>query len=172
MNENRFWQLIDEAWSASSDLQRFQTAVHATIGSRKERDAFLETQPVGETCIPGNELFIDSLRNALELLSQEDLLKFDRLMERKLFEIDRQDIHEFTDGSDDGFLYCRGFIVALGRKFYEAVNANPSNAFFDFECYEITYLSQELYEEKFGSMPPSDICRESFSNTGAWSDMD
>ncbi|MET8089612.1 hypothetical protein [Micromonospora sp. NPDC005220] len=50
----------------------------------------------------------------------------DPVVERKLHDIDREDIHEVTDGSDDGFLYARGFIVALGRAYYEAVRTRPA----------------------------------------------
>jgi hypothetical protein len=38
----------------------------------------------------------------------------------------------------------------------------------DQECEEMCYLSWRLYDEKFGEMPPSDICRETGSNTAAW----
>ena len=50
------------------------------------------------------------------------------ILERKLYDIDRADIHERTDGSDDGFLYCRGFIVGMGQRYYEAVRTNPDVA--------------------------------------------
>ena len=30
-----------------------------------------------------------------------------------------------TGGSDDGFLYSRGFVVAIGREFYDAVAGDP-----------------------------------------------
>ena len=89
-------------------------------------------------------------------------------MERKLYAIDRQDVHEFTDGSDDGFLYCRGFIVALGKKYYDAIDADPSKAMFDWECETLPYLSSFLYDEKYGNIPPSDICRETGSNGDKW----
>jgi hypothetical protein len=58
----------------------------------------------------------------------EELTSLDRVVERKLYDLDREDVHEVTDGSDDGFLYARGFIVAMGKDFYGAVLANPSVA--------------------------------------------
>ncbi|NYF54811.1 hypothetical protein HDA35_000642 [Micromonospora purpureochromogenes] len=61
------------------------------------------------------------------------------MVERKLHDIDREDVHEVTDGSDDGFLYCRGWIVALGRAFYEAVRADPAMAVLDADCEEMCY---------------------------------
>jgi hypothetical protein len=95
-------------------------------------------------------------------------LAFDRILERKLYDLDRAEIHEHTDGSDDGFLYARGFIVAAGKDYYDAVLAKPSTARMDLECEEMCYLSWELYEENFGVLPPSEISRESCSNTAGW----
>lgn len=168
MDEARFWQLIDAAWHSDPRLQRFQREVLATVDSAEKQAAWLQSEAAAEAAIPQEELLIETLRSHLAALTKAELLQFDRIMERKLYEIDRADIHQFTDGSDDGFLYCRGFIVALGRDFYAAVNANPANALVDFECYAITYLSQELFQEKFGKMPPSGISRESFSNAAGW----
>jgi hypothetical protein len=48
-------------------------------------------------------------------LPGDELATFDRILERQLYEIDRADIHAATGGSDDGFLYSRGFVVALGQ---------------------------------------------------------
>ena len=168
MDEVRFWQLIDAAWQADPRLQHFQAAVLTTIDSAEKQAALLQSEVAAEAAIPQEELLIETLRTRLDTLTKEELLQFDRIMECKLYAIDRADIHQFTDGSDDGFLYCRGFIVALGRDFYGAVNAKPANALVDFECYAITYLSQELFQEKFGKMPASGISRESFSNTAGW----
>jgi hypothetical protein len=41
-------------------------------------------------------------------LLADALTSLDRVLERKLWEIDRVDIHAVTGGSDDGFLYSRG----------------------------------------------------------------
>ena len=95
---------------------------------------------------------------------------FDRILERKLWDIDRAEIQKFTDGSDDGFLYARGFIVAAGRDFYDAVNATPERARMDIECEDMCYLSYHVYVERFGEMPRSDITRESASNPAGWSE--
>src|SRR4029077_14663115 len=110
------------------------------------------------------EEVVAALQDQLGQLLADELLAFDRILERKLYDIDRADIHERTDGSDDGFLYCRGFIVGMGRQYYDAVRANPAVAVMDAECEAMCYLSLHLYDEKFGDLPPSDICRETGSN--------
>src|SRR3982751_1746731 len=110
------------------------------------------------------EEVIPALRESLEQLPSPELLAFDRILERKLYDIDRSEIQEHTDGSDDGFLYCRGFIVAAGKAYYDAVNTDPSRAMMDLECEDLCYLSARVYLKKFGEMPDSGISRESVSN--------
>ena len=121
-----------------------------------------------EALVEALEAVIPALRKQLEQLSASDLLEFDRILERKLYNIDRAEIQEHTDGSDDGFLYARGFIVAAGKPYYDAVNARPSTAMMDLECEEMCYLSWHLHEEKFGAAPASGISRESCSNAAGW----
>jgi hypothetical protein len=159
MDSERFWNLIEEAWKDAGGHQKERDLLAA--GKLSEEKAY-ELQDALDEVIP-------SLRAALGELSQEDLLAFDRILEQKLYDIDREEIHAVTDGSDDGFLYARGFIVAMGRGYYDAVNADFSKALTDFECEEMCYLSFHMYVEKFGETPPaSGISRESGSNQSAW----
>jgi hypothetical protein len=110
------------------------------------------------------------LRAYLNELPQADLLEYDRILERKLYDIDRSEIQEFTDGSDDGFLYARGFIVSVGRTYYDAVNHDPSKAIMNAECEDLCYLPHHIYRERFGEGPKSGISRESASNPEGWRD--
>ena len=161
MNETQFWKIIDSAWKASPELLAHRKSALRTISdpeSKDEHEAYIEDE----------ERFINVIKQHLDQLSADDLLSFDRILERKLYDIDREDVHEHTDGSDDGFLYCRGYIVAIGKAYYDAVSSNPSNATFDCECESITYVSAHMYEEKFGPLPPSGICRETQSNQDCW----
>lgn len=109
-----------------------------------------------------------SLREALEELSADDLLAFDRILERKLYDIDRADIQKHTGGSDDGFLYARGFIVIAGKDYYDAVNTKPQIAMMDVECEEMCYISWNIHTENFGEAPKSEISRETGSNKAGW----
>jgi hypothetical protein len=126
---------------------------------------------MAEMLMESLEEVIPTLQAQLDQLSAEELLLFDRILERKLFDIDRAEIHEYTDGSDDGFLYARGFIVAVGKGYYDAVNAKPATAMMDLECEEMCYLPWHLYHDKFGEMPASGISRESCSNKAGWPDQ-
>ncbi|VTR97334.1 DUF4240 domain-containing protein [Tuwongella immobilis] len=158
MDENRFWAIIETGWMAVG-------------GKTKTRDKLVAGKLSEERALALEETLddvIDAITEELNSLSQEELLAFDRILERKLFDIDRADIHAHTDGSDDGFLYCRGFIVAIGRAYYEAVLADPAKAICDAECEAMCYLSWHLHEEKFGEVPNSGISRESCSNQAGW----
>src|SRR5262245_17068655 len=100
------------------------------MGTRDPEDSATDLYAIHAWLNP----FLASLAEESAVLSDEDLVDMDRVLERKLYDIDREDIQAVTDGSDDGFLYCRGLIVALGRDFYEAVVANPAMAVPDGEC--------------------------------------
>jgi len=159
MDENRFWAMIEAAWG--------------TVGGKvKPRQRLADGKlPAGQAYALQEVLedeVVSALRDLLDRLPAAELLAFDRILERRLYDIDRADIHERTDGSDDGFLYCRGFIVGMGRAYYEAVLADPDRAVVDAECEEMCYLSWHLHQEKYGDVPPSGISRETQSNTAGW----
>jgi hypothetical protein len=119
----------------------------------------------------GFEEFLRNLTEQSRGLSVAELTELDRVVERKLYDIDRQDIQAVTDGSDDGFLYARGFVVALGADYYTAVVRDPEMAVVDAECEAMCYFFAHLYDERFGEYPQtgSGISRESCSNPAGWS---
>ena len=160
MDESRFWTIIQGAWASVGGYQATRRQLAQGIS---DDEAVRELEGALDEVMR-------ALEAALELLDAPELLTFDRILERKLYDIDRAEVHEATDGSDDGFLYARGFIVALGQEFYEAVNANPSKALMDFDCEAMCYPSRWLYEQKFGEMPASGISRESVSNQAGWAE--
>jgi len=164
MDDTRFWAMIEAAW---------QTAVGGQVKPRQKLAAGKLSEEKGEELMEALEEVIPALRESLEQLPAPELLAFDRILERKLYDIDRAEIQEHTDGSDDGFLYARGFIVAAGKEYYDAVNAKPSVAMTDLECEEMCYLSAHVHEEKFGKFPSSSagISRESCSNKAGWPEL-
>jgi len=164
--ETRFWSLIEEAWqergTAANDARN-----SLTIRDPDEGDA--DTEAVDEVL----DDVIAYLRAQFNAMPQDELALMDRVLERKLYDIDRQEIQEVTDGSDDGFLYARGFIVILGKAFYDAVNENPALAILDAECEDACYLPAHVHAARFGGDFPeheSGISRESCSNRAGWAD--
>jgi hypothetical protein len=149
------WSLIEDAWNVvAPDL------ADARAAPNEDNAGDLDE---------GAEEMCEILKKKLNTLDKAALLAVDRELEKALYQIDRQEIQEVTDGSDDGFLYARGFIVAMGKRFYDAVDRDPSKAVCDAECEEMCYLPWHLYREKFGEPPESSISRESGSNADHWS---
>jgi hypothetical protein len=124
---------------------------------------------------------ISAVRDALRLfrfmltwqcrgLTGDELITVDRVVERKLYDIDQAAIQAVTGGLDDGFLYARGFIIAMGKDFYHAVASDPQIAVPGSECDEMCYFFAHLHRERFGQFPytGSGISRESGSNPASW----
>jgi hypothetical protein len=158
MDVNRFWAMIETAWQVvGGKSQTRQKLADGKLAAEAAEDLLKSLAEV-----------LPALRQQLNQLPAVELLAFDRILERKLYDIDRAEIQEHTDGSDDGFLYARGFIVVAGKAYYEAVNANPSVALVFLECEEMCYLSTHIHQEKYGEVPQSGISRESCSNKAYW----
>ncbi|MFI7002741.1 DUF4240 domain-containing protein [Nocardia sp. NPDC050175] len=159
-DEARFWTIIESAWELVGDES---AALRKGLIHRENDDA-------ADTLDKDLATFLDHLQALSEPLSSDDLTALDRVLERKLYDLDRADIHEITDGSDDGFLYCRGFIVAMGQDFYNAVIADPAVSVVDAECGKLCYFFAHLHSDRVGSFPKtnSGISRESFSNPAGW----
>jgi hypothetical protein len=163
-DETRFWALLEAAWAPLGDdvNQARRALAGRTPGSG------MDTSIVGNA----RTAFLDGLTGQCRGLPDDELVSLDRVLERKLYDIDRADIQAVTDGSDDGFLYARGFIVAMGRDFYDAVAGDPQMAVPGAECEEMCYFFAHLHHERFGQFPDthSGISRESCRNPAGWAD--
>lgn len=159
MDEARFWAMIEDGWSA--------------VGAEAARAALLTEEgkeAAAEELDGRSGQFVSALEAALRRLPADELSAFDAILERAMYDIDRKDVHDVLDGSDDGFLYARGFVVAAGRAYYEAVRADPGRGVPDAECEAMCYLSAHVHEKLYGSWPTSGagISRESVSNAAGW----
>ncbi|MEV0582823.1 DUF4240 domain-containing protein [Nonomuraea sp. NPDC050310] len=167
-DEDRFWAMVEEAWAPLGEA-----------ANRARRDLAARSPVEGEDHAAYELLgrvedvhveFLANLRAASEPLTAAELTALDAVVERKLYDLDRADVHEVTDGSDDGFLYARGFIVSLGRDYYEAVMREPRLAVLEADCQEMGYFFAHLHHKRHGSFPAtgSGISRESCSNRAGW----
>ncbi len=165
MNETTFWDMIEQAWEAVAPKlkpRRFKIAVQK--GFKEPNELGMELSDVVSSDL------VEHLTEKLRAISKEDLLAFDRILEQKMYDIDREDIHAYTDGSDDGFLYVRGFIVALGKEYYELIKGEPERAMADLEGESFCYFPLHLYTSLYGDAPISNISRETASNKANWAD--
>ncbi len=160
MNEQKFWKLIESAWKSLPLLDQLrEEALKNNNAELFEGLSFGLEDEVSE-----------AVADKLRALNQEELTQFNHLMEEKLFRLDREEIHKYTDGSDDGFLYCRGFIVGMGEKYYNLVNTTPRKATTDVEAESICFIGYQVYEEKYGEEFPRNTTFniESGSNPEGW----
>lgn len=171
-DEARFWSLIERAWATQpNEVNQARMGLANRDEDSDDEDDFDEEAhdqlELVEGALPE---VIEALENECTAMEKDELAAMDRVLERKLFEIDRREVQEATDGSDDGFLYARGFIVALGEAFYRAVDDEPSVAIMDSECEELCYLTERIYEKRFGAKPESGtgFSRETGSNSAGW----
>jgi hypothetical protein len=163
-DEDRFWALLEAAWSRVDDAanQARRSLAARAAGSDGDDDLVVVDGAADD--------FLEALTELCEGMSAGELTDLDRVVERKLYDIDRADIQAVTDGSDDGFLYARGLIVALGRDFYAAVAADPRMAVLDGELEGMCYFFAHLHDKNYGDWPKtgSGISRESCSNPTGW----
>lgn len=162
--EARFWALLEAAWERCG--AEVNQARRAAAGRNPGSEPGLA---VVEGALPA---FLGAPAELCRGLPGGELASLDRVLERKLYDIDRADVQAVTDGSDDGFLYARGFIVAMGRDFYDAVARDPHLAVMDAECEEMCYFFAHVHRARFGEFPEtgSGISRESCSNLAGWAD--
>ncbi|MUN37592.1 DUF4240 domain-containing protein [Actinomadura litoris] len=167
-DETRLWEMLEAAWAPLGP--EVGQARRALARRTPEPGEDLYGKPPLSLVENALKAFLDNLAELSRDLSSEELTGLDRAVERLLFDIDRAEIHAVTDGSDDGFLYARGFIVALGREFYTAVNRDPRVAILDAECERLCYFFFHAHNERFGDFPDtgSGISRETCSNREGW----
>ncbi|QHT71373.1 DUF4240 domain-containing protein [Rhodocytophaga rosea] len=161
MNEQRFWKIIETAWQNLPLLDELrQQALQSNEASLFEGVSF-----------GLNDEVVEEMESQLEKLTEQELTAFNHIMEEKLYTIDREEIHKYTDGSDDGFLYCRGFIVGMGEQYYNEVNENPARATMDVEAESVCFIGYDVYEKRFGKEFERNTTYniESCSNANGWS---
>ncbi|HEY8936479.1 MAG TPA: DUF4240 domain-containing protein [Cyclobacteriaceae bacterium] len=165
MTEQIFWQLIEEAWQhVAPDLAKRRHELAYSSTEMKE-----ESELGNDFASVIDEDIVEYLTEKLKEVDQVELQAFDKILEQKLYDIDREDIQQFTDGSDDGFLYCRGFIVGMGKDYYDSIYKDPGFAAAYLEAESFCYFSWHLHEELHGEYTESEISRETGSNAKHWS---
>lgn len=160
MTEQKFWEIIESAWTDSPKLYNLKTKALET------NDEELLEELSGEV----GETILENYNKRLILLDKQKFTEFIHILEEKLYRIDREVIHKYTDGSDDGFLYCRCFILAMGERYYNMVDENPSKATMDLEAEIFGFSAYKVFQEKFGEEfdRNSIHCIESCSNKSGW----
>lgn len=159
MTAPEFWRLIERTWEKSGRNQdRKKAVVSNNETTLEELSGFIE------------EDFLSVYRSELAALDRAALTSYLHLLEELLYRIDRREIHEHTDGSDDGFLYCRCFILAMGEDYYNGIDQRPAKATFDLEAEGFGFAAYRVYEERFAEEFERNSIHsiESGSNAEGW----
>ena len=121
---------------------------------------------------------IAPLSDALTELTEREIESFQEHLSQVLYDIDGEDYareSEDSGDSDDGFLYCRCYVVARGRQHYLSVKDNPEAMpkSVDQWCESLLYAAPKAWAEKTSNEPedwefsPS-VSYETGSNTDLW----
>ncbi|WP_164017452.1 DUF4240 domain-containing protein [Pyxidicoccus trucidator] len=136
MNEQRFWQLIDES--------------RATAGGARDMASAQEQA--------------EALEELLMREPPADLLDFERLFSELMarsYDWNLWGAAYVLNGgcSDDGFEYFRAWLIGQGKKVFEAVLADPDSlvdyADDEVESEDLLYVAGRAYEEQTGDELPS-----------------
>ncbi|MWW23327.1 DUF4240 domain-containing protein [Algibacter lectus] len=158
MTEEKFWKIIEKSWQDSPELKKKRDEANNDENSLEQLSYQLE------------EDITENYIKRLSKLKKEELTKFIHILEERMYHIDRKEIHTYTDGSDDGFLYCRCFILGMGKSYYELIDKTPSKAKFDLEAEGFGFSAYQVYEELFNEEFDrySKHSMESCSNSEGW----
>ncbi|MBL7768253.1 MAG: DUF4240 domain-containing protein [Flavipsychrobacter sp.] len=140
MTLHDFWNIIESSWEDSPELNHQRLEAIKTGDEELLNDLSMELE--GE--------ILENYNERLSHLDKQELTSFIRHFEERMYHIDRQAIHQNTDGSDDGFLYCRCFIVGMGKTYYDMIDKDPSKATADLEAEPFGFSAYDVYEELFG----------------------
>ena len=106
MDENRFWSMIESAWKAVG-------------GKAKARQRLAEgklSDDRAEELAEGLDEVIPALREQLAELPAEELLAFHRILERKLYDIDRADVQSTPTAPTTASCTAAGSSSPPGRR--------------------------------------------------------
>jgi len=123
-----------------------------------------------------DEAVLEPALNMLVKLGPEEIIAFEEILAKKLYDLDRRDIARACYGgedeqiSGDDFLYSRCVVVANGKEFFDQVMADPNEMPTDMEFESLLYLGQNAYELATGKEwnHITKYSYETLSNTGGW----
>jgi hypothetical protein len=145
MTEDEFWELIER-------IDR------KALGEGYEHEAIL---PLG---------------GALAALEKPELQSFEEHLAQALFDLDGRkyaDESGRSGSSDDGFLYARCFVVAMGRDVYQQTLTNPGlmPKALDEWCEPLLYVAGNAWAKRTGEEEvyfDTAVNYETGSNTALW----
>jgi hypothetical protein len=129
MDESAFWRLI----------------------GKTDRGALRDGDEVGA---------VEPLVEALAEYDEAEIKEFENILAQCLYDIDDPayaDEAGESGRSGDGFLYARCYVVAMGKKHYDSVKADPARMpkSLDEWCKSLLYVPQKAWAAATGGEPES-----------------
>lgn len=139
MTLDAFWELIESAWNEHPALVKKRDRAVAD-NSRKALVALADDI---------EDTIFDDFQDLLYELDREELVSFIHILEERLYHLDRHAIFESTDSSEEGFVYARCFIIAMGKAYFDAVAGDPSKAVPDAEAEGFGFTAYSVFADRF-----------------------
>lgn len=139
-----FWATIDAAWAKVPNAKDARAVLYDPHTSFEARDAAHRTI---QKQLPR---MIKSLETILMEETSARLTAWDYILERRLNCLDNVRVWMCIGGSDDGFLYNRGYVVAVGKGYYDLVRRRPElgGQSSGRGAEEICYLGSHIHDNK------------------------
>jgi len=140
----------------------------------------IELVDIGALQRQNQDAAVQPLTEALTKLDEASVFEFENILVQMLYDIDGQkyaDEAGRSGNSDDGFLYIRCFVVAMGREYYNAVKADPRRMPKDEAwCESLTYVAGQAWttitgkdeEDWYELATGTSVSYESGSNKANW----
>lgn len=116
-----------------------------------------------------------ALIEKLSTLPEPEIFGFEENMAQALYALDTRRHAEQSDGSDEGFLACRCYVVARGRAYYDEVLADAAKMpkADDAGCESLLYVASGAWAKATGNDEDdwtfnASVNFETGSNAGQW----
>ena len=120
------------------------------------------------------ETAVEPLVAALAKTSEAEIKAFEDILAQRLYDLDGPAWADGDSGqSGDGFLYVRCYVVAMGKKFYDSVQADPKKTPKDAWCESLLAITRQAWaalgndEDAWDYQSP--VNYETGSNKANWS---
>ena len=139
MNHTTFWRLIDEVWAATPhwNQHRQQALDHFDPHLIRSLEEGIDL------------VLLPLLCERLAQLTQVNLTAFIHRLEERIHHLDRLELYKAMKGSDDGFLYGRCFVLAVGEYYYHKIDQTPAMALPETWAEGFGFAAYQVYEEQF-----------------------
>ena len=162
MTEIEFWNFIEDAWDSAPELKVKRLKPLKEYGWVPNQLGYEFERTIKEKVFP-------RLRITIYKFSKSESFEFNRILEKYLYDLDRSNVQEYIEGGDDGFLYARGFVIGMGKQYYDLINVSPELGV-HLESEDFAYVTRAIYHKLYDDENRLifGVDRETGSNLEGW----